>query len=235
MFIVDKKMFYTGLLMAVTFFVVLAVMFSPLFGGENAFQASDRLFNSIAKGSSSYFEDLREAAGPFRQTEIEVTIAPAGAETGRQVASLLTASGLQVAESSGKLQVSGRLADAVDGALADSESLFYNRGEEITAKRGFSHLEVLYAWWSALKEIQKALRNQSRFPEAAFLEEVTMKGVEVSYNFYGIVPERASSRAGILTFALLFYILYTLWWGYAILHLFNGMGMQMKATAKKEM
>jgi hypothetical protein len=60
------------------------------------------------------------------------------------------------------------------------------------------------------------------------------KGVEVGYNFYGIEPKKASSKAGILSFALIFYVIYTLWWGYAILYLFHGLGLEMKARVKRE-
>jgi hypothetical protein len=59
--------------------------------------------------------------------------------------------------------------------------------------------------------------------------------VEVGYNYYGIAPESAKSKAGILAFALVFYVIYTLWFGYAILMLFEGFGLEMKKGAKKEM
>jgi hypothetical protein len=61
-----------------------------------------------------------------------------------------------------------------------------------------------------------------------------MKGVEVAYNFFGIQPEKSSTKAGMLTFALLFYLLYTVWWGYAILFIFDGLGLKMTAVKKKE-
>jgi hypothetical protein len=72
------------------------------------------------------------------------------------------------------------------------------------------------------------------FAEASFLADVVKKGVEVGYNFYGIEPQQASAKAGILSFSLVFYVIYTLWWGYGILFLFEGVGMQMKKGAKKE-
>ena len=38
----------------------------------------------------------------------------------------------------------------------------------------------------------------------------------------------------ILVFALLFYLAYTIWWGYAIMYLFDGLGLQMKKAKKTE-
>jgi len=59
MLIMRRGRFLTGTVLAATFVVVLILMFLPLIGGRNAFEAADRLFNSLAKGSSNYFEDLR--------------------------------------------------------------------------------------------------------------------------------------------------------------------------------
>ena len=78
------------------------------------------------------------------------------------------------------------------------------------------------------------MKKQKKFKAAAFLGEAVARGVEVGYNFYGIEPEKASKEAGILSFSLFFYIFYTMWWGYAIYFLFEGMGLEMKSGAKKE-
>ncbi len=82
--------------------------------------------------------------------------------------------------------------------------------------------------------MDKDLKRQKQFKEAALLGDVVKKGVEVAYNFAKIEPESASSRMGILSFSLVFYVVYTLWWGLAIMFLFEGIGLEMKAGAKKE-
>jgi len=82
--------------------------------------------------------------------------------------------------------------------------------------------------------MQKALEERGEFSQAADVHEVVGKGLEVGYNFYGIEPLRASHNLLVLTGALVFYIVYTMWWGFAMLFLFDGVGMEMKAGAKKE-
>jgi hypothetical protein len=62
-----------------------------------------------------------------------------------------------------------------------------------------------------------------------------MKGVEPAYNYYGVPAESVSSKAGVMTALLVFYVVYTMWWGYAIFYMFDGMGLSMKkAKVKKE-
>ncbi len=62
MLVKNSKAFIKGLLLMVTFLIVLVLMFMPLFGGGdqprgNALEAADKLFNSIAKGSTNYIAD----------------------------------------------------------------------------------------------------------------------------------------------------------------------------------
>jgi len=234
MLIVEKKTFALGLVMAVAFLVVLVLMFSPLFGEENAFQAADRLFNSIAKGSSDHFDELREQAGSLRGSQVQLEVSLKDESTAEIAGVLLAKAGLGEKVGATRVTIAGDIERLALAVIADSEELFHNNGEEIAAKYGYPDREVLIGWWSALKEAQKVLREKGSFAAASYLEEVTMKGVEVAYNFYDIEPKGASANAGIITFSLAFYILYTLWWGYAILYLFHGLGMEMKAGRKKE-
>jgi len=58
--------------------------------------------------------------------------------------------------------------------------------------------------------------------------------VEVGYNFFKIEPQTARTKAGILTFSLVFYVIYTLWFGIGVLLVFEGFGLEMKKGARKE-
>ena len=234
MIVKNKKHFVWGLMLAVSFGVILVLMFSPLFHGENALQAADRLFNSIAKGSTNYFPGLVEKNKHFIDTKFEAALHMADEDMARKANQLLAVAGLQSSLDGAEVKAAGLLGQMVEAALRDSEAMFHNQEEVIAAKYGYPGKEVLYVWWSTFKSLDRELKKQKMFAEASFLADVVKKGVEVGYNFYGISPQKASSRAGILSFSLVFYVIYTLWWGYAILFLFEGVGMQMKKGAKKE-
>ncbi len=233
--IVNKKPFVIGLLLSLGFAAVLCILFTPSFGeGRNAFAASDRLFNSIAKGSSHYANELRDKASQEGPMPIEVDIVLKDDDTALKAEAILRGAGASVVRSGCDLKVSGSLTAIAGDALVDSEAMFRNDGAAVRARHAMPEREAMFVWWTSLKEIQKALKFQGKGREVAFVEEVQLKGVEVGYNFYGIDARKASANVGILAFALLFYLLYTIWWGYAILNLFDGVGLQMKKTAKKE-
>jgi hypothetical protein len=231
----DKKAFTQGALLTVSFFVVLAVMFSPLFGGENAFHASDRLFNTISKGSTYYIPDLQEKAKEWDGKEVNLEISLSPDRLADNAVKVLMTAGVLVGREEQALKIRGDFGKILSAALADSDAMYHNRGEEVSSRYGIPEKEALFAWWSTFMQMDKALKEQKEFKAAKFLHEVVAKGVEVGYNYYGIAPESAKSKAGILAFALVFYVIYTLWFGYAILMLFEGFGLEMKKGAKKEM
>lgn len=236
MLIRDKKHFTWGLTLAIGFVVVFVYMFTPNFGnGKNAFEASDIMFNSIAKGSTHYIPMLKEGAGQYDTSMISLVVLEGNPALAAKAERLLTANSLSATIEPSGLRVAGSLGDIISVALRDSESMFQNEGKTLADMYAMPEKEAMYVWWKLFQSMDTALKAEKRFKEAKFLGTVVTKGVEVGYNFYKVVPESASSKAGLLTFSLVFYVVYTLWWGYAIFFLFEGMGLVMKAGAKKEM
>ncbi len=234
----NKKEFVKGALLAVSFLVVLVIMFMPLFEGHNMFVAADKLFNSIAKDSTYYIGDLMKKAAKFNGQSLDVTIKLKNQEIADKATKVFTTAGLEATGDASQFKIKGDLGKAMITALKDSEDMFYDRGSDVKARYGIEGREVLYAWWSSFKPMDlelKKLGKSENFKQAAFLNDVVKKGIEVGYNFFQIAPQSARSKAGILSFSLVFYVIYTLWWGIAILFLFEGMGLEMKAGAKKEM
>lgn len=234
MIVTEKKDFAKGAALAASFFAVLVVMFSPVFEGGNAFKAADKLFNSIAKGSSYYIPEVAREAASFEGTSFEVTIALKAPEMTQHAKTVLARAGAEVTEAAADLKVRGDLGLLAKACLEDAEAMFHNQESRVSDRYGIAGKEALVTWWNVLNLAAKDLTRQERFKEAAYLEQVMKKGVEVGYNFFGIEPKKASTKSGVLTFALTFYVLYTLWWGYAILYLFHGLGLEMKASARKE-
>jgi hypothetical protein len=245
----SKKKLTLSMVMALVFFGLLLAMFSPIFNGENALKASDRLFNSISKGSSNYIPGLKTSAARFQGSPVELTlhfvdgkaeghedVNVVGAEVAAKAARVLGCAAQ--AEARGESVVlSGDLGAILGAALADAEAMFANRGGEVAARHGMDEREALFMWWKALTAVDAELKRaggKENVARAKVVKSVITKGVEVGYNYYGIDPESAGSRAGILTFSLVFYVAYTLWWGMTIFYFFEGVGLAMTKGHKKE-
>ena len=223
--IANPRKFFGGLALMATFGVVLVAMFLPLFDGRNALNYMDSLFNSVSKGSAYYVADLKVEAENRRGNAVAVTLAVANETKARRMADLLRAGGATAQVAEGALRVSGDLGGILGRALQDSDEMFANAGAGVRDRYGYEEKRVLFNWWTALQAMDEDLKRQNRFAEAAFVVKVKEKAVECAYNYYGIEPWKVSDRIGLVLFSLVFYVVYTVWYGYAIIFLLEGWGL----------
>jgi len=225
--IAHKKKFTLGLAMLIAFFTVLALFFTPIFGGLNGLDYLDGLYNSISKGSAYYIPKLKDEAKTFNGNPVELSLAMASPAQAQQTSQLLMKAGATVNVTDAKLKASGDLGKILEGVLADADAMYKNDGKAVADKYGFGERQALYTWWQAFKAIEKDLNNQKKFKEAKAVANIGKKGIEASYNFYRVEPQSIMDRLGVVVFSLVFYVIYTLWYGFAIMFIFEGWGMQL--------
>jgi hypothetical protein len=240
MLIHDKKHFSMGITLGIIFMSVLGYMFSESFTGAhgkkvNAFHASDNLFNSIAKGSTNYFPRLKHENEAFKEHPIDLTLHVGKEDIAQNGAQILIKNGIPARADAATVIMQGDLNTIVSLAIQDAEHMFNNEGEILSTKYGLHEKEVLFVWWKMFKSMDLELKHHKDFKAAKFVSEVVKRGIEVGYNFYGVVPQNSTTKAGMLTFSLTFYVVYTLLWGFAIFYFFEGIGLQMSSGKKKEM
>jgi hypothetical protein len=229
------KRFFSGLVLLTAFFVVFVVIFMPWYGKDpqgreqNGLNYLDNLYNTISKGSAYYIPKVKKESEQYLGQAVELTLAMKDARQAEQTALLFRASGGAEATVEGStVKVKGFLGKIMQNCLADSDDMFHNKGEEVAKKYGYPERLVLYTWHQSLSAMEKDLNKQKKFPEAKFAGTVKTKAVECSYNYYGVTPQNIGDKWGIVVFSLLFYVVYTLWYGYAIMYMFEGYGMQLE-------
>ena len=227
--IANKKLFATGLTLMVGFLVVLVLIFMPFFNGQNGLNYLDALFNSISKGSAyKNIKNLKENITSFDGITVELSLSMSSEDKARQTAPLFEKSGARVEVSGSDLKISGDLGRILQNALQDADLMYANNSEAVKSKYGIEGRRVLFNWWTASKEMERALKKQKQFKEAKIVVEMKKKAIELGFNYYGIEPQRIGDRWGIVVFALLFYVVYTLWYGFAVMYMFEGWGMQLE-------
>jgi len=226
--IADKKQFTLGALLLAAFCVVLVLIFLPLFDGQNALNYMDDLFNSISKGSAYYIDGLREEAKELAGNNIDLTLKLDDAAQADAMAPLFSKNGAAVATTGNDLEVKGDLGMILGGCLADADAMFANNGTALSDKYGCDEKRSMYNWWKALGAMDKALKRQEKFAESKFVTTVVKKGVECSYNYYGIEPQKISEQFLVVLIALVFYVVYTMWYGFAIMFMFEGWGLKLE-------
>ncbi len=235
MLIRNKKPFNLGVVLAITFLGVLLLIFSPLFSGKSGLQFADDSFNKLAKGSSYFIPKVSKTVEKFVGKPLSVNITLEKAEDVEGTVKVLTTAGALATASGTELTVQGDLGVILQSALKDADSMFHNDGKTVSDRYGYDEKHVLKNWWQALTKIDKALKKEKLIAEAKAVSEVTKKAIEPGYNFYKVEGQKVIDHAGMMTGLLVFYVAYTMWWGYAIFYMFEGIGLTMKkAKVKKE-
>ena len=227
--IANKKEFYGGSALLAAFFIVLFVIFMPVFNGHNGLNYLDSLYNSISKGSAYYIPKTLQDVKAFDGQNIDVTLSYPTAAMAGQASVLFNKSGALINTADKAVKVSGDLGKILTTSLEDSDALYANKDQDLNAKYGFSGREVLYNWWFSLNEMDKELKKQENFREAKMINQVVTRAVETAYNYYGIEAQKISEKWGIVLFSLVFYVIYTLWYGFAILFMFEGWGLKLES------
>jgi hypothetical protein len=148
--------------------------------------------------------------------------------------------GAKVEVKGSELKIEGDLGLVLKAALDDAEMMFKNEGDKIKAKyaeaMGTDDVKQIFRQWNnTLPKIDKGFKKEGKIEESQIVSDVTKKAIETGYNFYKVDAKKVKDEAGLMTFLLVFYVAYTMWWGFAIFFIFEGIGLNMsKAKVKKE-
>ncbi len=235
MLIRNPKMFNLGALFAVTFLGVLFTIFSPVFEGKNGLQFADESFNKLAKGSSYFIPKVARSVQEFSGKPMTVSITLDKSEDAVNAEKILSVAGAKVTRNNSALTVEGDVAIILRSALRDADAMYNNDGKAVNERYGMDEKQALKSWWTTLGKIEKQMKKDKNIETARVISEVNKKAVEPGYNFYKVEANKVIDHAGMLSGLLVFYVAYTMWWGFAIFYLFDGIGLTMKkAKVKKE-
>ncbi len=225
----NKSEFTKGAGMLAAFFIVLILIFMPIFGGgKNGLNYLDGLYNSISKGSAYYIPMLQKKTAVLSGNKITASFAMKSEKQATETAALLNRAGAMVNVTGTEIKVSGDLGAITANCLEDSDLMFKNQGDKVRAKYGIDERQSLYNWWEAWKSMSKDLNKQKKFGETAMIADLNKRAVECAYNYYGITSQNIAEKWVLVTFSLVFYVTYTMWYGFAILFMFEGWGLKLE-------
>ncbi|NLI29272.1 MAG: hypothetical protein GX423_04245 [Nitrospiraceae bacterium] len=237
MLIRDKRHFNTGVVMAIAFFGLFGLIMSPIFGkGMNGLEFSDDMFNKLSKGSAYFVPKVSKQNESYVGKQIQATVKYDKPDDAKKAAELVAIAGGKSELNGGELKVSGDVGKMLEVVIRDGDLMYKNDGAKLKETYGYDEKQAMKNWWTLLTKIDKALQLSKDFENAKMINEVNKKVVEPAYNFYGIQAQKVTDRLGMMSALLVFYVGYTIWWGYALFHLFEGLGLTVhkKVKVKKE-
>jgi hypothetical protein len=226
---IKKKELGIGIFLMVTFIAVMIFIFMPVIDGGNSLDYLDNLYNSISKGSANYIDKVEHLVEDHGSEVVTLNLTMDDSAAAERAEPLFARAGVTTAVENNNLMVNGDLEAIFGVCLEDAESAYHNRNQDFIDRYDFGARESLYSWWQALKAMEKDLNRQKLFAAAQLTHMVQAKTVECAYNYYGIEAQAIKDRWGTVLFSLVFYVLYTIWYGYAIMYIFEGLGFELAA------
>ena len=226
---IKKKELGIGVFLLVTFMVIMVMIFMPIVDGGNTLNYLDNLYNSISKGSAYYIPKVEHLVEEHGNEVVTLNLKLDDLRTAQATEPLFVRAGATTAVEGATLMVNGDIEIIFGTCLEDAESAYHNRDEDLVARYGTDARTTLYNWWQALGAMEKDLNRQKLFDAAKLTHTVQAKTVECAYNFYGIEAQAIKDRWGTVLLSLVFYVLYTIWYGYGIMYLFEGIGFELSA------
>jgi hypothetical protein len=225
----DRREFGIGVALVAVFVAALALVFRPMLdGGRNVLDYLDGVFNSTSKASAYYIPAARERARKLGAAPVSAKIVAKGPRQAAEAEALFRSAGASASVEGKRVSFSGELGAILAAALADADAMFRNDGASVSRRHGIEGRRALLAWHWALGETVKELNRQQRFREAAAARDVLTKGIEPAYNYYGVTAVAMKDMIWVALAALFGYVLYTVWYGFAILYLFEGWGLKLE-------
>jgi hypothetical protein len=226
---IKKKELGIGIFLLVTFTIVMVMIFMPILDGGNALNYLDNLYNSISKGSAYYIPKVEHLVEEHGREVVTLNLKLNDSRAALAAEPLFKRAGATTAIEGAMLKVTGDIETIFGTCLEDAESAYHNRGEDLVARYDTNARTTLYNWWQALGAMEKDLNRQKLFDAAKLTHTVQAKTVECAYNYYGIESQAIKDRWGTVLFSLVFYVLYTIWYGYGIMFVFEGLGFSLSA------
>lgn len=75
--------------------------------------------------------------------------------------------------------------------------------------------------------MEKDMTKAGQFEQAKFVKNCMSKAVEPAYNYYEVEAKPVKEEIFLLIASLVFYTVYTMWYGFGLLYLFEGYGIKL--------
>jgi len=230
----NKRTFSIGLVMIASFILCYVGMMSPNFGnGRNGLEFADDMFNSLSKGSAYFIKDAQKVADGQKGKSINLTVKAPSAADAVKWGKLYTTADADVTVKDSSVTINGDYGKILGAVVADSDLMYHNDSKSLEKKYGYDGREATNNWNNSLKKIDAALKAKSQFQQEFDLVKVQQKALEPAYNYYGVEIKKVNENKLSLAFLLSFYLLYTVWYGFGLFYLFDGLGIVVSKPKKK--
>jgi hypothetical protein len=195
---------------------------------------ADNFFNQLAKHSAFYIVEGKQKAAAFTGQEVNYGMVPREFADRDKLARLFAVRGFAIESLPDKrIRVKGDLAALAQAALREADLFYRNDTASIEAAYGFRAAEAIYCWWLVFDGLTRRYTQDGMGAEADFARFMTTRVLEPAYNFRGIEARPIDTSIMPVFLLLAAYIVFTVWYGFSVLLMFEGLAITAQGGGKK--
>jgi hypothetical protein len=226
--ITEQQFKNRALALLASFFVILFIIFMPIYHGQTGLNSMDTMFNALSKGSANFLEEQRQSTLPYAEEQLDQTLTLGSPRQAAVAAALITGSGGEAEVQGNELRLRIGVQALMTSMFDDCEAMYHNNATPMETRYQLDARPAMYGWWQLLEAMQKELNKNKRFELAKVMATSQAKAVEPAYNYFGVEPRSIRSSVPVIVLALGFYVVYTVWYGFGLLYLFEGLGIKLE-------
>lgn len=232
MLVHQRKPFIKGMFLLISFAIVCGLLLFPLLPDESkpghhltGLEFADSVFNSLSKGSSYFVPEVRKSVETVKDKQVTISVPLKKPELGETIVKVYEALGAEAVTEGGRVRISGNLHTILNAATEVGDKLYFNDTKPIEDLYNQPALMVSRAFWYTLNPGIKDMQRQGLLEEAKVTDQVIRKALEPGNNFFSVPVAKVSDHIHLIVGMLVFYIVYTLWYGFGIMEMFEGIGL----------
>lgn len=231
MLIHHKTSFVKGVVLLGTFVIICTFLLFPMLRDEygnhlTGLQYADSVFNSLSKGSSYFVPAVRENVSTVMGKSVKMDVA-LNHEMAESMVKVYASCGARAHINGNRLIIMGDLGAILSAATDVGDRLYFNDTKTIESKYKQPALLVSRCFWYTLNPGIKDLQRQGMIAEAKVVDQVLRRALEPGNNFFSVPVAKVSDHIFLIVVMLMFYIIYTLWYGFGIMEIFQGIGLSL--------
>lgn len=219
-----------------TFMVILVLIFMPLYpdlkpgSKTDGLTFMDNFFNALSKDSAYFIPEESKKVATFTGRTFEAELAYKDATLAQQAAQVLSVNGMTAILEDKHVKIGGDFGQLLKKALQDADLMYNNDGEAIAAKyQNLDAKTAIYAWHNTMGALGKSFEKMGTDKIAMMnaTQSISSKVLEPAYNYYQVERKPVRHNLPLLIFSLVFYVVYTCWYGFGILYFFESLGVKL--------
>ncbi len=219
-----------------TFMVILVLIFMPLYpdlkpgSKTDGLTFMDNFFNALSKDSAYFIPEESKKVASFNGRTFEAELAYRDATLAQQAAQVLSVNGMTTTLEDKHVKISGDFGQLLKKTLQDADLMYNNDGEAIAAKyQNLDAKTAIYAWHNTMGALGKSFEKMGTDKIAMMnaTQSISSKVLEPAYNYYQVERKPVRHNLPLLIFSLVFYVVYTCWYGFGILYFFESLGVKL--------